>query len=504
MTQPQEPLDSTGGRSAGRPLQVETHGLDVIGDAERKGTPRSLFWPWFGANVSVLGLSYGAFAFGFGISFWQALAAGVLGIAGSFLLCGVVAVAGKRGSAPTMVLSRAAYGVRGNRLPSVISWMLTVGWETVLTALATMATATVLGRLGWGGGTGTEIAALAVVAALTVVGGVMGFDLIMRLQTVITVVTGFLTVVYVALVAGHIHWSTVSAVPSGSAQEFIGALVFMMTGFGLGWVNAAADYSRYLPRSSSSRGVIGWTTFGASAAPLLLLVFGLLLAGSSQALSKAVAADPIGALTTILPTWFLVPFAVVAVLGLVGGAVLDIYSSGLALLSAGLPVPRYLAALLDGVLMIAGSVYIVFFAGDFLGQFMGFLTTLGVPIAAWCGIVLADLALRRRDYDDGDLYRPHGRYGDIAPAPLLLTLAATAVGWGLVTNTAASWLTWQGYLLGPVGLGGRAGAWAYANLGVLVSLAVAFLGHLLTGRGRVHAQEARAPSPVTDEEVLHA
>ncbi|MFE2103071.1 purine-cytosine permease family protein, partial [Streptomyces sp. NPDC059468] len=305
MTHPQDSPDS---RSTGRQIQLETHGLDVIGDAERKGTPRTLFWPWFGANVSVLGLSYGAFALGFGISFGQALAAGVLGIVVSFLLCGFIAVAGKRGSAPTMVLSRAAYGVRGNRLPSVISWLLTVGWETVLTALATMATATVFSRLGWGGGTETEVVALVVVAALTVVGGVMGFDLIMRLQTWITVITGVLTVGYVGLVADHIHWSTVSAIPAGSAQQFIGALVFMMTGFGLGWVNAAADYSRYLPRSSAGRGVIGWTTFGASAAPLLLLVFGLLLAGSSETLSKAIAADPIGALTTILPTWFLVPF----------------------------------------------------------------------------------------------------------------------------------------------------------------------------------------------------
>ncbi|MFJ8631997.1 purine-cytosine permease family protein [Streptomyces sp. NPDC093568] len=493
--------DPRDGRPERRGLQVETHGLDVIADAERKGTPRTLFWPWFGANVSILGLGYGAFALGFGISFWQALTAGVLGIVFSFLLCGCVAVAGKRGSAPTMVLGRAAYGVRGNRLPSVISWILTVGWETVLCALATMATTTVLGRLGWGGGTGTKVVALVVVAALTVVVGVMGFDLIMRFQTLITVVTGVLTVAYAVLVADHVHWSAVSSVPAGTAQEFIGALVFMMTGFGLGWVNAAADYSRYLPRTASSRGVIGWTTFGASLAPLLLLVFGLLLAGSSTELNEAVAADPIGALTTILPTWFLVPFAVVAVLGLVGGAVLDIYSSGLALLSAGLRVPRYVAALFDGVLMIAGSIYIVFVADDFLGPFMGFLTTLGVPVAAWCGIMLADVALRRRDYDEADLYRPAGRYGDVPVTPLLLTSAATALGWGLVTNSTANWLDWQGYLLDPLGLGGRSGAWAYANLGVLVALAVGFLGTLLTARGRVRAQEAQAPSPTTDEGV---
>src|SRR6266568_2681314 len=286
-------------------LRVEANGINVIADAERKGTARQLFWPWFGANVSVLGLSYGSFVLAFGISFWQAVAAGLVGIVVSFLLCGFVAVAGKRGSAPTMVLGRAAFGVRGNRFPSVISWILTVGWETVLTVLATLATATVFSRLGWGGGTSTKVIALIVVTALIIAGGVMGFDLIMRMQTVITVVTAVLTIVYIVFVVHRIHWHTVAAIPAGSAQNMVGALVFVMTGFGLGWVNAAADYSRYLPRGTASRGVIGWTAFGSSLAPVVLVVFGLLLAGSSTDLNQAIAADPIGALVTVLPTWYL-------------------------------------------------------------------------------------------------------------------------------------------------------------------------------------------------------
>jgi purine-cytosine permease-like protein len=472
-----------------RALAVESNGLNVIADADRKGRPSQLFWPWFGANVSVLGLSYGAFAIGFGISFWQAAIAGLIGVVFSFLLCGLIALAGKRGSAPTMVLSRAAFGVRGNKLPSLVSWLLTVGWETVLTILATLATATVFERLGWGGGTVTKLVALIVVGALTVACGVLGFDLIMRAQTVITVVTGVLTVVYMILVADQIHWSAVSALPSGSAQQVIGALVFLMTGFGLGWVNAAADYSRYLPRRASSRGVIGWTTFAGSVAPVVLLVFGLLLAGSSADLSKAIAADPIGALAEALPTWFLVPFVIVAVLGLVGGAVLDIYSSGLALLSLGLPVKRYVAAFVDGVVMIAGTVYVVFYGGEFLGQFQGFLITLGVPIAAWCGIMLADIATRRRDYTEGDLYVPSGRYGDVRWLPVVTMIVATGIGWGLVTNTLASWLTWQGYLLGPLGLGGKAGDWAYANLGVLVALVLGFAVQRFAGASAVRQQE---------------
>ncbi|MFE9017540.1 helix-turn-helix domain-containing protein [Streptomyces sp. NPDC007808] len=57
--------DPLTGTPPSRIPQTETHGLDVIADAERKGTPRTLFRPWFGADVSVLGLSHGAFAFGF-------------------------------------------------------------------------------------------------------------------------------------------------------------------------------------------------------------------------------------------------------------------------------------------------------------------------------------------------------------------------------------------------------------------------------------------------------
>ena len=475
-----------------RALQVELNGLNVIDDAERKGKPHQLFWPWFGANVSVLGLSYGAFALGFGISFWQAVIAGVVGIVFSFLLCGLIALAGKRGSAPTMVLSRAAFGVRGNKLPSLISWLLTVGWETVLTILATLATATVFERLGWGGGGVTKVIALVVVGTLIVACGVLGFDLIMRMQTVITIVTGVLTVVYIILVADQVSWSKVSDLPNGSTQAVIGALVFLMTGFGLGWVNMAADYSRYLPRSSSSSGVIGWTTFGSSIAPIILLIFGLLLAGSSTDLSAAIAADPIGALAEALPTWFLVPFVIVAVLGLVGGAVLDIYSSGLALLSVGLPVPRYVAAFVDGVIMIAGTIYVVFFGDEFLGQFTGFLITLGVPVAAWCGIMLADIASRHRDYDETALFSRTGRYGDIRWLPVATILVTTAIGWGLVTNGSAKWLTWQGYLLDPFGLGGKQANWAFANLGVLFALVVSFIVQLVAGRRTVQAQEVTA------------
>jgi nucleobase:cation symporter-1, NCS1 family len=473
-------------------LSVEQNGINIICESERKGRPRDLFWPWCAANIAVLGITYGSFLLGFRISFWQMALAGVTGAVLSFLLVGFVSLAGKHGSAPTMVLSRAAFGISGNVLPAFVSWLLLVGWETVLVSLATLATATVFGRLGWGGGDGVKVMAFIAVAAVIVLAGVLGFDLIMRLLSVLTMVLGILTAGYILLTLNHIRWSILAIAPGGSAQSMIGAFTFALTGFGLGWVNSASDYSRYLPRSASGPAVIAWTTLGASVAPVILVMYGLLLAGSDPGLNRAIGVDPIGALTTLLPTWYLIPFALVAIGGLVGGAVLDIYSSGLALLTLGLRVRRWQAALIDGIIMIFGTIVVVWAARNFIDPFQGFLITLGVPIAAWCGVFLGDLALRRSDYAQAELYDSRGRYGAINPTAVGAMVVGTTFGWGLVTNSYADWLSWQGYLLGPLGLGGRQGTWDYANLGVLAALALGFLGQFLLARKTVRRQESLA------------
>jgi NCS1 family nucleobase:cation symporter-1 len=473
------------------PGAIEANGINVIAESERKGTPAGLFWPWCASNVSVLAVSYGAFVLGFGIGLWQALIGATVGAILSFFLVGLVSIAGKRGSAPTLVLSRAPFGRFGNTLPCLVSYLLLVGWETVLVALSTLATATVFERLGWSHGNGTKIVAFVVVALVIVAAGVMGFDLIMRLQKYLTVAMVVVTSVYVVLAWHHIHLSTARALPHGTLSATVGAAILVMTGFGVGWVNTGADYSRYLPRNASTGGVVWWPTIGGSLPVVVLVAYGILLAGSSTGLANAIGADPIGALTTILPTWFLLPFAVVAVAGLISGAMMDIYSSGLTLLTLGLKTPRWVAAGIDGVLMILGAIYIVWISdSDFIYIFEGFLITLGVPMAAWCGVFLADLFCRRRDYDAEALYDSRGRYGSIGWVATLSMVVATVVGWGLIVAPFGSkGLTWLGYLLSPFGFGGKTGSWAFANLGVPVALVIGFLGYLLLGFARVRRQE---------------
>lgn len=460
-------------------MNLELNGTNVISESERQGEASSLFWPWCGANVSLLALSYGSFFLGFGISFWQATVAAFLGTVLSFLLVGVSSLAGKKSNAPTMVISRATFGVKGNLIPGALSYLIFVGWETVLVSLATLATGTVFMRLGGIEHNIAMVIGFIIAVSLTVSAGVLGFEAIMKLQRYITSITVVATLIYIALTISKVDWNVISSMKNGNSQAFIGALIFGATGIGLGWVNSAADYSRYLPRTVSNRSVVFWTVFGASIVPIILVTYGAALSGSSEALSGAIATDPIGALTTILPTWYLIIFALVAILGLVGGAILDLYSSGMTLISIGLPVKRHIAAAIDSALMLFGTIYFVWVADDFFFPFQGLLITLGVPVATWSAIFVTDV-LMRKSYDEADLYRTDGRYGSWNFGSIGVMIVGTIVGWGFVTNSFASWLSWQGYFLGV--LGGKEGSWAYANLGIFFALIIGFVGYFFVAR----------------------
>jgi NCS1 family nucleobase:cation symporter-1 len=462
-------------------LELELNSIQPIPDSERHGKASDLFWPWCGANVSVLAISYGAYFLGFGINFWQATIAAFIGTVLSFLLVGVSSLAGKKSSVPTMIRSRATFGIKGNLLPGFLTYLVFVGWETVLVSVATLATGTIFDRLGGLGRDASLSLGFFTAVSLTIRGGVLGYKGIMQMQKWISLITLIATGLYMALTLNTINWETLNATKAGSFAAMVGAIIFGMTGIGLGWVNAAADYSRYLPRNVSSGKVVSWTVFGASLAPIIMVIYGAALAGSSKELADGVSQDPVGALTNLLPTWFLFFFAFIAIFGLIGGAILDLYSSGLALVSIGVPIKRHFAASIDAIIMLLGTIYIVWISDNFLLPFQGFLITIGVPLAAWSGIFVADVLLRK-EVKEVDLYKDLGSYRGINWGAISIMATGTFIGYGFVTNTFATWLNWQGYLMDAIG--GKEGQWAYANIGVIFALLIGFLGRSVLNSAR--------------------
>ncbi|MDO5747493.1 MAG: cytosine permease [Actinomycetaceae bacterium] len=489
-------VSELGGNNDAQTIQgkggIEITGIEIVHESERTAKPHQLFLPWFASNISVFGMSYGAWVLSFGISFWQATLVTVVGVVLSFAICGVIALGGKRGSVPTMVMSRAAFGVQGAKIPGVISWLTSIGWETVLAITAVLATGTIFKRLGWVGEDDTMVSVFAsvTVAFLIVLGAVAGYHIIMKMQAVLTWLTGITTIIYVILVIPAIKWDVVSSIPHGTLPAMIGGMTMVMTGMGLGWVNIASDWARYQSRDAKGSQIVFWNTFGGSLGPVVLITFGLVLAGSSQELSDNIGMDPVGALASLLPTWFLIPFLLTAILSLLSGAINGIYSSGLTLLTLGIKIPRPVASLIDGVILSVGTIYVVFYSPTFIGPFQSFLVTLGVPLAAWAGIMMADITLRKKSYDEFALFNSSGRYGAGNITSLVLMAVCCVIGWGLVVNgfQEAAWNNWQGYLLGPIG--GKEGLWASGNIGVIISLVIGYVGYFVLCKAKVAQQEA--------------
>jgi purine-cytosine permease-like protein len=323
------------------------------------------------------------------------------------------------------------------------------------------------------------------------------------MATIFTWIYGILIIPFMIFSSSQIDLHKVTTLPTGHfLGGFIGGISIVAVGLGIGWVNTGSDYTRYLPRTTSSRSLVGWTVIGSSIAPIILIIFGALLAASDPNL--AVAANPVSYLARPLPTWFLVPFMVSAGIGLIAAALTEMYSSGLSLMTLGLRVPRYKSVAIDGVLMIIGVVYIVFFAPSFFGAFAGFVVTLAAILAPWVAVFLVDMWLYRRDgYVDRDLYTAQGRYGSWNWAGLTAFIVSSVLALGLVTSTAPAF-RWTGFLLGP--FGGKSGAIGASNLGavfgmILAGVLYALLSRLLPPQrrgGGVTAAEFASPVGSTE------
>ena len=125
---------------------IESNSINIV--SSKNYSSKDLFWSWLAANVSFLAISYGLFVLDFGVSIIYIFFATIIGTIFSFLVVGISSLAGKKSNAPTMTLSRATFGVNGNKIPGFLTYLLLVGWETVLVALATLACKTVFERLG--------------------------------------------------------------------------------------------------------------------------------------------------------------------------------------------------------------------------------------------------------------------------------------------------------------------------------------------------------------------
>src|SRR5450755_2257684 len=272
-------------------IAVEPGGARFIPLNERHGRPLQLFWTWTSPNMEFATIFVGVLAVaGFGLGFWEAALALVLGSAIGGVTQGILSLRGPKYGVPQMVLSRLGFGYWGNALPAGLNSITAgIGWFAVNSVSATFALNT-LTHLA-------KPACLVIVVLVQVVVAFFGHNLVQYFERyafpVLTII--FLIASVVVLSKAH----------PGVAHKSIpgGFLITLGASFGyaVGWNPYASDYTRYFAPDTSKKAVALWSGLGVFVSCVLLEAAGA--ASATVTGIGAINANPTSAFTGHLPTF---------------------------------------------------------------------------------------------------------------------------------------------------------------------------------------------------------
>jgi purine-cytosine permease-like protein len=304
-----------------------------------------------------------------------------------------------------MVVSRAQYGMHGNKISCFFNWIVQVGYEGVNFALAAFGVYALLGELGWDPNTPVKAVILVVISCISFVLGLYGHATIFAVQKVLTWALGLATVVFAIFLIPNVDWSYKPAdTLHGSAMTAAVLIGISVVLSGPLSYPIAADYARYLPRDTSSKAVTLYTAAGGYIPAVCLTVIGI-LAGT--------AADPSNfteSIKGVVPGWFYPIYLLIVILGLMSNSIYSIYSSGLVLQAMGIPLKRTRTVWIDAIAGTAIAIYGALIATHFLEVLQNFLLWSIYWLAPFFGIYLVELLTRRGQYDAHALHERSGPY----------------------------------------------------------------------------------------------
>lgn len=422
-------------------LSVETHGIAPVAVDQRYGSPARLFTVWFAPQVNMTGVFTGALAITFGLGFWLGLLAMVIGTVLGSLVVGYLSTWGPRTGTAQLPAARMAFGGTV-RLPAALQWLSSIAWDAMVGLFGGEALAILLGIPFW--------VAVVIVLGIQGVVGYFGYELIHRLQAVLTVVLllTFLVFAY-RLVSGH----EIVTAPTVHGADLAGAFVLEVTvafSLAVSWASYAADFSRYLPADSSRSKVFGYTFGGMVLAYVFVQGIGvaagdLVSEHTAEGVQTVMGGGVVGALALL-----------VIALASIGSGVMNDYSGSLALQTLGVRVRRPLSAVV--VTVLAAALILWLHAADTSERFLNVLLIVSYWIPAFVAIIAVDWRYRSRGRLVVDPSVEHTTRRDAVAALIVFVLSYAAAVPFMYTTLIA----------GPVAV-----AWHGADIAYFVNFLVA-------------------------------
>lgn len=386
-------------------FQLETEGNGIIPVHQRHGMPRQLFFVWFAAVLTFTGVVTGQLFTALGLNVWESLLVALI-CSLSFAVLGYASATGPKAGTVTLTISRAAFGPHGNKVPAFFSWLTAVGWESVTMVLTVWALLSLAQYVGIPAqGVGPTVVALIITLFLTYTVPILGHATLVTMQRVLAFVLALCAVIVIFAILPKVHWGFAPSVKdmaaAGAFPTFLLATSIGLASTFYGWVNFAADYSRYLPMHTPTKKIVGVTFAGGGIANFVMMSVGILLGTFVSA--SAFSSNPVMAIAKAVPSWAAIPFLLAVVVGDITANYLNAYSSGMSFLSMGIKLPRYWAVVVDGLICTVLAVYALFFSSDFVTYFQNFLDVMIVVIGPWATIFLVHHRLTKGRYDAAGL-----------------------------------------------------------------------------------------------------
>jgi purine-cytosine permease-like protein len=438
---------------------VEQHGIESIPDADRTATLLDFLRIAWGGLNSLATAVLGAFPIIFGLSFWQGLAATVLGVLLGSLVLAPMAIFGPINGTNNAVSSSAHFGVVGRIVGSFLSLLTAVAFYSISVWSSGDALVGALHHLYAVPEADPVFAAAYAVFALSVlVVCVYGFRLMLLVNKIAVVASTLLFVVgYYAFAGLFDPGYPGSGYVWGEARfwpPFIGAALVVLAN-PISFGAFLGDWTRYLPRRTSRRALMA-TSILAQLLSLIPFGFGLVTTSviAREAPRYLEQVDYTGGLLAVAPPGFFAPLVALAVLSGMSTGTTSLYGTGLDFSSVFPRLTRPQATLAIGAVSIA-LIFIGRFAFNLVDAITTFVSLIVVTTTPWMIVMMLGYLVRRGYYlpdamqvfnrgEEGGPYWFHGGWNIAGMAAWILS-ALVAL---LTVNMPGHFVGWLGRLAG--------------------------------------------------------
>jgi NCS1 nucleoside transporter family len=410
-------------------VRLDVHSIEPIPEQDKDSTGWQQFWIWAGANIAPINWALGALGIVLGLGLTETI---LIIVIGNIIGCAIFAaltVMGHKTGVNQMVLSRSAFGRRGGYLSSWMQFLMTMAWIGVNTYFPVVLAVAILGHFGVKDTFWIKFLVVTVIMVIQVGIGVYGFYLIRTFEKyTVPVVFGIMALMSILAWTRHgvVDWGLHTKL-TGAAHfsSVTGLITAIGVGWGISWVTWASDYSRFVPKRVSSKEVFWYSYFGMFIPTVWLAILGATIASSANSVDPAVLVTRVfGGLVAIL-------VMVMVLHGPIATNILNVYSSALSAVSAGIKASRIALGILAGVVGYAVTLYFIR-APSFANSFDSWMVGLILWMSPWAGVVLTDFYLvRKQQIDVPELYADPDKsaYGDVNWVGIGAFVAGLVGGW---------------------------------------------------------------------------